>query len=321
MADVSFDGQRFTLQADDGTAYLLLDAGDQFQNASDRAMQHEQYDGFGHPTGREAPLLPQIVAAVQHLSGAEAGEDAVIGLLVAAHLLRVPCATRVLYLGATTASGLLAFLAELLPAIVRDGQLLAATEVEDAAAVPAGVLPVRTRLSELPLAEGAADVLVFDGRGRLEDRAAAWARSLALLAPYGRCFAFGISAQAAQREDWADVKSLPLGDRVLLFGDRKPAPLRRTPAECLEAARQHLAEMLRSGCAGQQSFGELAKAARAYTELLREHRRHVLRPDERYHAAVLYERLLDAALGQAMEGFPEWLAKEADRLRGPCHIR
>jgi len=319
MAEMSFDGRRFILQTDDGASYLLLDTGDQFQNASDRAMREEQHDGFGHPTGREAPLLPQIVVALQHLAGETAGEDAVAGLLIASHLLQTPGAGRILFVGASMRNPLLQLLAELLPELVRDVRILVATDLEDEAEVPAGVLPIRTRLSELSRMDLMASVLVFDGRFDMPERAAAWQQSLQCLAPLGTCFALGLDEDDVRQAALQQVQSLALGGQSIYCGQH-PFDRQARPQDAILAARKKLAETIRFYLDGHDDASDaldlLIHLTRSYTELLTEQRTQVFLPDERYRAAVLLERLYDILLGQAPADVQDWLSKEAERLAG-----
>ena len=319
MAEMFFDGRQFGLQEDDGRKIILLDAGNPLQNASDRSMTHPLHDGFGYPTGREAPLLPQIVAALQHLAGETAGEDAVAGLLVASHLLRTPGAARILFVSASTGNPLLQLLAELLPEMVRNVCILAATDLEDESAVPAGVLPIRTRLSELSRMDLMASVLVFDGRFDMPERAAAWQQSLQCLAPLGTCFALGLDEDDVRQAALQQVQSLALGGQSIYCGQH-PFDRQARPQDAILAARKKLAETIRfyldsHGDAGA-SLDMLIHQTRSYTELLTEHRAQVFLPDERYQAAVLLERLYDISLGQAPADTQGWLSREAERLAG-----
>lgn len=319
MAEMFFDGRRFGLQEDDGKKIILLDAGNPLQNASDRSMTHQQHDGFGHPTGREAPLLPQIVVALQHLAGETAGEDAVAGLLIASHLLQTPGVGRILFVGASTGNPLLQLLAELLPEMVREVCILAATDLEDESAVPAGVLPIRTRLSELSRMDLMASVLVFDGRFDMPERAAAWQQSLQCLAPLGTCFALGLDEDDVRQAALQQVQSLALGGQSI-YCEQRPFDRQARPQDAILSARKKLAKTIRFYLDGHGdasvSLDMLIHQTRSYTELLTEHRTQVFLPDERYQAAVLLERLYDLSLGQAPADTQDWLSREAERLAG-----
>lgn len=319
MAEMFFDGRQFGLQEDDGRKIILLDAGNPLQNASDRSMTHPLHDGFGYPTGREAPLLPQIVAALQHLAGETAGEDAVAGLLVASHLLRTPGAARILFVSASTGNPLLQLLAELLPELVRDVRILVATDLEDEAEVPAGVLPIRTHLSELSRMDLMVSVLVFDGRFAMPEHVAAWQQSLQCLAPLGTCFALGLDEDDVRQAALQQVQSLALGGQSI-YCEQRPFDRQARPQDAILSARKKLAETIRfyldsHGDAGA-SLDMLIHQTRSYTELLTEHRAQVFLPDERYQAAVLLERLYDISLGQAPADTQGWLSREAERLAG-----